>query len=304
MKQQYDDTFLARWLSGELSSDELQGFEKSEDFSKYTQIIDTLDSAQLPEFDIENSFQATLEKITAQQTVLKKKRVIPLWSYVVAASIAALIFVYSFYFTTTTITTQFAEKTKFELPDGSQVTLNAGSSVSFKKYGWDSNRTLYIEGEAYFEVNKGSTFSVKNKKGVIVTVLGTEFTVNSRENLYNIICYEGKVRVQLHPDLKDLSAGDALIVNNGKVEKYKIEEEKPTWLTQQSSFKNTSIIEVIEELERQYNIVITGKEKIKPASFTGSFNHDNLDQALQIVFVAMDISYTKDAKGNVVIQNK
>ena len=79
--------FLARWMSGELSAEELQKFEKSEEYSKYVQIVETLETAEVTEFNLEDNFQATLEKIALEKNE-KKKRVIPLWSYGVAASLA------------------------------------------------------------------------------------------------------------------------------------------------------------------------------------------------------------------------
>ena len=144
MEQQYDDTFLARWLADELTAEELQEFENSEDFEKYAQIVDTLNTAELPEFDVEANFQATLNKLSqdTEQISVPRKRVIPLWSYAAAASVAIILFAYNFFFTanTTTYTTQLAEKTRFELPDGSQVDMNVGSTVSFQKLSWSDNR--------------------------------------------------------------------------------------------------------------------------------------------------------------------
>ena len=219
MEQQYDDTFLARWLANELTAEELREFENSEDFKKYAQIVDTLETAEIPEFDIEANLQATLNKRFTEEETKKKKRIIPLWSYAAAASIALVFFVYTLYFSggETTYTTQLAEKTQFELPDGSQVDLNADSEVTFTKSDWSENRSLNLSGEAYFKVKKGSTFTVATSQGN-VSVLGTQFVVNSRKNLYNVICYEGKVLVVTQAkDSIVLTQGMAYISENNKV---------------------------------------------------------------------------------------
>ena len=61
MEQQYDDTFLARWLANELTAEELREFKNSEDFAKYAKIVETLDTAELPEFVLrEKEFQQEL----------------------------------------------------------------------------------------------------------------------------------------------------------------------------------------------------------------------------------------------------
>lgn len=304
MEQQYDDTFLARWLANELTAEELREFESSEDFEKYAQIVDTLESAELPEFDVEANFQATLEKL-AQNTSTDsapRKRVIPLWSYAAAASVVLIFFAYSFFFSTTTYTTQFAEKTSFELPDGSQVDMNAGSEISFKKSSWSDNRVLDLNGEAFFKVEKGSTFTVNTNQGN-VTVLGTQFTVNARENLYHVTCFEGKVLViTKSKDSIILTKGMSFLQNKNERKEYTLQAAQPSWINDESTFTEMSINLVLDELERQFNVSISGREWVKPAMFTGRFSHKDANLAIQTVFLAMEIPYTTDANGNVVIQ--
>jgi len=303
MEQQYDDTFLARWLADELTAEELQKFKNSEDYQKYAQIVDTLETAEMPEFDIEANFQATLNKLSkGQEAPVKKKRIIPLWSYAAAASIAIVFFAYNFFFTTSTYTTQLAEKTNFELPDGSKVELNALSSVTFDKSSWGENRSLDLKGEAYFKVTKGATFTVKTDQGN-VTVLGTQFIVNARENFYNVICYEGKVQVvSVQKDTLVLTKGMAFLIDKTQRKEYTVENSEPSWINDESDFKDASIDIVLEELERQFSITISGKENLKPALFTGRFSHKDATLAVQTIFMAMEIPYTTDANGNVVIQ--
>jgi len=308
MEQQYDDTFLARWLANELTAEELQEFENSEDFKKYTQIVDALDSAELPEFDIDSNFQATLDKLSREKEVdtstssVTKKRVIPLWSYAAAASVVLIFFAYNFFFTTTTYTTQLAEKTSFELPDGSEVDMNAGSEISFKKSSWSDNRALDLDGEAFFKVKKGSSFTVNTDQGN-VTVLGTKFTVNARQNLYHVTCFEGKVLVVTKAnDSITLTQGMSFLQNKNERKEYTVTSSEPSWINNESSFNEMSIDLVIDDLERQFDITISGKEFLKPALFTGRFSYKDATLAIQTVFMAMEIPYTTDANGNVVIQ--
>lgn len=304
MEQQYDDTFLARWLANELTAEELQEFENSEDYQKYTQIVDTLETAELPKFDVEKNFQATLEKLSSDTKSSKKKRIIPLWSYGAAASIALLVFVYSFFFQPVTYSTELAEKTSFELPDGSLVDLNSGSQISFKKYNWEKDRQLNLNGEAFFKVKKGASFTVNSPQGN-VTVLGTQFTVNSRENLYHITCFEGKVLVVTQQkDSIILTKGESFRLQNEKSEKYSITQVTPSWLNNETTFTDMPIQFVVEELERQFNITISGKENLNSELFTGRFAHKDSKIAIQTVFIAMEIPYTTDANGNVVIKKQ
>jgi len=221
--------------------------------------------------------------------------------YAVAASLV-LFLGYTFFFQQTNYTTQFAEQTTIELPDKSLVNLNSDSKLSFTSFNWKNNRELILQGEAFFKVKKGQTFTVKTNEGS-VTVLGTQFTVNSRENYYNVICFEGKVKVDVVGKTSViLTKGEAISVQKDTLKNYKVTTKTPDWISKESSFYDVEVLEVIEELERQYNITIKGKMHIKPSRFSGRFSHTNLKQAVKTIFVAMEIPYTFDANGNVIIQ--
>lgn len=62
-----DDTFLARWLSGNLSDAERQEFEEAPDYQAYVSLINTLDTLEPPAFDEEKSLQ-NLRKALAKKT--------------------------------------------------------------------------------------------------------------------------------------------------------------------------------------------------------------------------------------------
>lgn len=297
MNQNYDDTFLARWLSDELSEKELKAFQDSDDFVLYQQVRETMDTAQVSEFDVDKNLQKTLTKLQTS----KKRKVIPLWSYAAAASILVLFFVYNFFFSISNFSTGIGEQLSYQLPDNSEVILNAVSTSSFKKYKWNTNRTLNLEGEAYFKVEKGSTFSVVTNQG-IVQVLGTQFLVTDRKDYFAVTCFEGKVQVvTVTKDSIVLEKGTGIRFVNNKINSTTISDDKPSWLSKESSFENVPLLQVINELERQYSIDVLGKENLKISNFTGRFPHENLEKALNLVFGTMDIKYKKDTKGNVVI---
>ena len=305
MEQLYDGTFLAKWLDGTLSKEELRKFEANPDYKKYLDIAETSSLADFPEFNIDANFKATWEKIELEKTktlVSKHKFKISKWVYTVAASL--LLFLgYTLFFKTTTYTTQLAEQIEFVLPDNSKVHLNADSKIEYKSLNWNKDRALTLDGEAYFDVEKGSSFSVNTSNGNVI-VLGTRFTVNSRDNYYNVICYEGTVKVVVegHEPIL-LTKGDAFSLQNGiKQNNYINIDNSPNWLNNESSFNIVNILEVIKELERQYNIEIEGKEHLKSVYFTGRFIHNDLNVALRTVFETLDIPYVLKTDGNVIIK--
>ncbi|GGI55732.1 FecR family protein [Winogradskyella haliclonae] len=296
MAEDYSDNFLAKWLAGELSESELEAFKASDDYEAYKAIINTIDSAELPTADLSKKYEAFQTRIKTQNNSLQEnkssvKRIIPLWVYSLAAACVILFIGYRTFFQLAEYNTDFAQQQVVMLPDGSEATLNADSQLAFKTFGWKTNRELNLNGEAYFKVKKGKTFTVATTQGNI-TVLGTEFTVISRPKFFSAQCFEGKVRVSINGEKSViLTQGMAINVQEGIANQYNFREKEPSWLTDESSFIGVDISEVIAELERQYNIKVKGKALLKPAQFSGRFTHNNLNQAALTIFTAMDIPY-------------
>lgn len=306
MKEQYEDTFFAKWLNNELDKKTLNEFEKTNEFKELSQIVKTVDTAVMPNYDTEKNLIATLHKIQQQKNTTtttkttKVKRLIPSWAYAVASCIVVAVG-YLFFYQQTTYTTQLAEKLKIELPDGSFAHLNADSEISYKTFNWKNNKVINLKGEAFFNVKKGKTFSVKTKQGT-VTVLGTTFTVKDRENEYNVECYQGKVAVVTAKDDIKLTKGDGYSLKNKTSKTYQTKQKEPSFIHNESVFTATDIKEVVAELERQYNIKVKGKEYLKSAKFSGRFTHSDINKAVKTVFTAMQIPYSVDKKRNIIIK--
>ena len=87
-------------------------------------------------------------------------------------------------------------------------------SLKFKKNNWNNKRSLSLTGTAYFEVEKGQSFTVNTNEGNVV-VLGTKFTVNTSSNFIEVQCFEGIVSVTSGKHSEKLLAGDTFrILNN------------------------------------------------------------------------------------------
>lgn len=307
MNEQNEDTFLAKWLNNELDQERLTNFEQTEEFKEFNKIIEAVDNAVVPEYDIDKNFEATLKKIQQEKEKnppkkeVKVKRLIPSWAYAVASCV--LIFVgYMYFFNETTHVTKIAQKQEISLPDGSTVFLNADSKISYKTYRFNSDKTINLSGEALFKVQKGNTFSVSTQQGT-VTVLGTTFSVTDRNTLYKVICFEGKVAVNSIKDKNiKLSKGEGYLLKNNNSKTYETPQKEPTWVHNESVFTATDIADVIAELERQYTVTITGKEHLKPAEFSGRFTHNDINKAIKTVFSAMQIPYKIKDKNTIVIQ--
>lgn len=284
------EELIKKWLNHDLNADEFQAFKKLEDYNEIIKLNRGLQSFKATEFDSSTEFNTLLNEI--EKSKRKSSWLKPLLR--VAALIAVIVSVYFYKSTSDSeIITKIAEKSHIELPDASQVSLNSKSKISYNKNKWKKERNLTLEGEAFFNVEKGSSFNVITKDG-IVTVYGTQFNVKQRENYYEVICYEGLVGVTHNSKTIKLKAGEQFIILNGKViEKETITGLSPTWINNLSQFKSIPFKEVILEFERQYNVTFKYDNVDIKQLFTGSFSHENMDIALKAITLPLNLKYIK-----------
>lgn len=299
MKQNY---FLAKWLNGEINEEELKKYLSEEEIRSYKKIISAAKQLETPDYNAEEALEKI--KLIHAKSKVKKLSIIN-YTYRVAAMLAVLISAYYFISTKNTVyTTNFAEKTSFELPDSSKINLNADSKITFKSKNWKNHRELRLKGEAYFSVKKGSKFRVNTTLGA-VSVLGTKFNVLARDNYFEVFCYEGLVSVQYKNETIKVPAGSSFKALNSKSEfTDSITETAPSWLQNNSSFKSVPYRYVIKEIERQYNIKVTYDKSYANTLFTGTFTHTNLETALKAICIPLNFNFTIFSENKVSIQKQ
>jgi len=289
---------ISKWLNFNLSDNELEAFNNLDASGSYRKIADAARHFKSPDFNSADSY------LTLQQKLIEQKKTAS-WKRYISGIAAALVICFGiYYFLNTPATEYLAENkttTEFLLPDASKVVLNAGSSISFKEENWSDNRSLKLNGEAYFSVAKGEKFTVNTKQGSI-TVLGTEFKVNDRPGFFEVTCYEGLVSVHHNNQKIKLPSGNTYKFFGNKVVNETITTARPGWLSKKSIFKSVPYNQVIDELERQYDIRISGDATNEQTLFSGSFSHENLEIALQAITIPLNLSYTINGK-NVVFKN-
>lgn len=298
MKKNY---FLAKWLNGELTEEQLLQYISQEEIDVYKKIAVNSQQFEVPDYDVEVEHSAVLAKKSSTK-IRKPKFMKP--ALRIAAMIAVFFTAYYYFSNTKTIyTTNLAEKIDFELPDQSTVYLNASSEISFSEKKWKKNRELKLKGEAYFSVKKGSKFTVKTENGS-VSVLGTKFNVVVRDYFFEVQCFEGLVSASYQGKSVKIPAGSSLKVLNSKSEFFENQKEmNPSWLINKSTFERMPFSYVINELERQYNIKVVYNSEIASTLFTGNFTHTNLELALKAVCIPLNLNYTVK-KGIVTLEEK
>ena len=228
--------------------------------------------------------------------------------YWAAASIlffvAVSIIVTSQLFQNETLSTGYGEKQFVVLPDGSEVTLKANSSLQFvKKWEEGEDREVWLRGEAFFHVNRQkahndkvatesrsyTSFVVHAGEGIDVNVLGTEFNVSSRDQTAEVALKSGQVRLNFQQNQQErtllMKPGDFVEIqpDNHRIVRQQIDVKAASaWRENMLVFDAITLVEVAKKLHHTYgvNIVINNKQLAK-REFKGFVPSDNLKVALE-----------------------
>ncbi|WP_306014495.1 MULTISPECIES: FecR family protein [unclassified Allomuricauda] len=285
------ENYLAKWLNGELSEQELREFETSEAYSSFQKLKEASSGLQAPDFDVDQALLRFKEEHMA-----KAPKVIslnPFRKFLRVAAVIAILLTGSYFYINSLnekVTTGFAERSEVILPDNSELFLNADSRISYSEKNWDNQRNIKLDGEAFFKVAKGKKFTVSTEQGT-VTVLGTQFNVENRKGIFEVTCYEGLVSVTHNGKEIKLPAGNSYVVINGKQVTGTPKGTQPSWMNNESSFESIPLKYVFAELERQFDVQVNTENINTDLLFTGSFNNTDLNMALKSISTPSQTRY-------------
>ncbi|HEY8955838.1 FecR family protein [Chitinophaga sp.] len=170
-----------------------------------------------------------------------------------------------------TMSTPKGRQFMLTLPDGTQVWLNAASSIRYPVFFAGKDRSVTITGEAYFEVakNKAMPFRVNIADKAAVEVLGTHFNVNAYDNerSINTTLMEGLVRVSADKAAAPvvLKPGEQAELNGTiKINKNVDVERIMAWKNGFINFEGATFEEIMRQLERWYNIEVVYENNKTP----------------------------------------
>ena len=169
----------------------------------------------------------------------------------------------------------------FELPDGTLVAVNSESVLQFPVQFASDDRTVYLDGEAYFEVTKNEKAPFRVITGNRqITVLGTKFNISSYSDDpdWSTTLVEGKVSVSDNGKLHVLHPSEQYIANNstGIAEIKRVDVKLHTsWLHGKLHFKDCRMEDITRKLERWYDFTfIYQDEDCKDLKFRGVIDKD------------------------------
>ena len=199
------------------------------------------------------------------------------------------------------------------LPDSSQIILNRYSEVRANLQNWsNSNREVWLNGEAFFEIRKVRTgsshynnFIVHTEKGDI-EVLGTSFNVHTDSLGFSTVLNTGSIKAHIgKEDVISLVPGQMLVVAGKTIYKKQVNVQLySAWKDGEFHFDNTSLDEVIALIEKTYglNVKIGDHIPLKEKKLSGNISVKDSSQLFNALRVVLELQVKQ--KGDSLIINK
>ena len=190
------------------------------------------------------------------------------------------------------------EQKNMTLADGSSICLNSESQLTFPEQFNAGVREVHLVGEAFFEIARDSLHRfIVNSSDIRIEVLGTSFNVRNYENdqMLSVTVSTGRVMVIAGDNTISLLPNEQLSVNkrSGEFGKQFVPAEKyAQWQSGKLYFNHTPVPEVVETLERHYNVNIR-LEKDSRALISGEHDNKNLNAVLEAICFTTGLKYKK-----------
>lgn len=191
------------------------------------------------------------------------------------------------------------------LPDNSTVYLNANSELSYLKEFTADKRMLQLKGEAFFEVEHDAARPFEVQTGAeTITVLGTSFNVQTSDNKQTTVYVAtGKVQVAQQNNAAKivLKKGEQGISNSTTKEVKNLGQQTANalaWRSKRLEFVDTPISEVIQAVEKLYNITIKlEKENLLTCRFNSTFDNQKANTVLEVISTVLGAEMEKKSTG-------
>ena len=322
---------LTKYLSNELSEQELsameQPFADHEDQKQFEEMktdIEKLDDLKYlygEETNLAwNKLHSRIKRSEEDHeenvqtiSIFKKLKTNYSFAFRVAASIIVVLglswFAYQTLYNPLNTIETFAHKAEVTLPDGTHVSLNAYTKLSYPKTFADNERKITLNGEAFFDVvrDESKPFII-DAKDAEITVLGTSFNVFARDNVKGVDVTVTTGAVSLASKITKtesiiLSVGEAGTIKENKVNKMiNTDLNYLSWKTQIIDFRNTPLSEVVNVLNNTYTANIKLESPtIANKVFTSKYDHIELDKILQTLCIAMKLE-REDVNGEIILK--
>ncbi|HYF30769.1 MAG TPA: FecR domain-containing protein [Chitinophagaceae bacterium] len=243
---------------------------------------------------VEASAQRLMDSLTRAETyqetpVVEMRSSRRRWWWSAAAAVILLLagpYLWTNLGSKSSIQTAYGQVTQQQLPDGSEVILNANSSISYSS-GWDQGkeREVWIKGEAFFKVKKTASKSrfIVHTDQLDVVVTGTQFNVVSRPDKSSVMLTEGSVIIRTKDGIETrMAPGDFVELANSQLARKAVKEETVlAWKDKKLFFDNTPLSLAVQKIKEHYGVeIIIVDGSLAEKTITGIVPNDNLDVLL------------------------
>ncbi len=190
-------------------------------------------------------------------------------------------------------------RSQFNLPDGSTGWLNGDSHLKYPVL-FTENRSVELDGEAYFDVKRDSHSPfVVNAGGVDIKVLGTHFNVMAYSDFHRVevTLDEGAVQVSKRgTGLNEVLKPNEHFALDKREKRMSVRTVQTSYFTSWKEgvleFRNVPLKEVALRLSRWYNSEITIQDEVlKDIPYRATFKNESLERVLSLLALAAPISY-------------
>lgn len=202
----------------------------------------------------------------------------------------------------TTMESAFGTIREYQLPDGSQVTLNANSNITTSKdWKGGKDREVWLQGEAFFNIQKTATKDrfIVHTKNLDIIVTGTQFNVISRDDESSVLLTEGSVIIKTKEGREiPMKPGDFVVMQNNVPAIQPADQDKIlAWKQSRLDFDKTPMKEVVKIIARHYGVKVTiADQSIEEKTISGLMPNDNLDVLIQALEATGDYKITRVGK--------
>lgn len=295
MKASISDELLVSYILQETSLEEREEVEaalsESQDLQqRKSELEKAYQLGNQATFSIPGSEEALARFEEKQRTARKKK----LWPRMAAAVVIFLLCFGAIQFMNSTppmVALEVSTHLKtIQLPDGSQLTLEAGAEVEIHEEFLE-NRLVHLKtGRAFFDVKKmnGLPFRVQSGSSE-VKVLGTRFDVSQSEEGTSARLQEGSIQFTTEEDKIMMKPGEKVTVNQGHLAKTLIPNSNAfAWIEHELNFNNQTLAEVQTILASHFSQSVEIEEHLENCRLTGDFSGDALNNVLDIISITIN----------------
>lgn len=185
---------------------------------------------------------------------------------------------------------------EFNLADGTIITINAESSLKYRRDYNSESRNVILTGEGYFQVEKGTSPFIVNTRHGSVTVLGTKFNINSRNDMIEVVVNEGAV--SFNPNIENKQPEDVIVRQGHYIDNQTLTSqviphpEYPGWIHNKLILNKTNLETVCNQIERKFDVnIVLDSNQLNSISITGVIDAKDLDGVLTTLAILSQRSY-------------